>query len=224
MAACLLGPLASFAQHYKTYSIGVKGDTLNAIDAKDQRQGKWIVKAPALRGEPGYEEEGEYKDGKKEGIWRRYSLMGDVLAVESYRWGNKDGISQYFTVKGPEREESWKAVNPDNPFDTIEVPDPIDPYKVTMQVIKVEGSTVKHGVWRFYDPENGRLMKTEKYFLGKLEDPNKKPATAAAVTDSTGLEVRKKLSDENKPKEVLEFDKKNSKKKQYKVRDGRAGY
>ena len=43
---------------YKKYTLSDKGDTLNAIDNKGLKQGKWILHVDELRGEPGYEEEG----------------------------------------------------------------------------------------------------------------------------------------------------------------------
>src|SRR5690348_4319341 len=92
----LLISLNSYSQ-CKDYIIGIKGDTLNCTDVKGLKQGKWIVKYEQVRGEPGYEEEGEYIDGKKEGTWRLYSLEGDLIAIEGYRWGNKNGVFQYFT-------------------------------------------------------------------------------------------------------------------------------
>lgn len=218
-----LVPAAVMAQ-CKTYRIGAKGDTLNCVDQQDRKQGKWVMHVEPLRGEPGYEEEGVYKDDKKEGVWRGYNLNGDLLSMESYRWGYKDGISRYFTIQGIAREESWKATNPENPYDTIEVPDLQDPYKVEMKIMKAEGSTVKHGRWQFYEPSTGYIVKTENYFLGKLEDPNKKFLSAGTAGSDSTMQVRKKLSDENKPKEVSDFDKKNSGKKKYKVREGRVGY
>src|SRR5688572_3991686 len=97
----------------KSYIIGVKGDTLNRIDKNGLKQGKWINRYDQLRGEPGFEEEGVYKNDKKEGTWRRYTLIGDLIAVENFRWGNKDGKCQYFNGLGELlREESWKALNP----------------------------------------------------------------------------------------------------------------
>lgn len=206
----------------KTYKLNRNGDTINCTDTKDLRQGKWVVKVDGVRGEPGYEEEGIFKDNKKEGIWRVYTTMGDLFGVEKYHWGNKDGISQYFNISGLVREESWKAVNPDNPYDTIEVPDPIDPYKVEMKVVKIEGSAVKHGNWKYYESGTGALVKTETYFLDKLEDPYKKlmQGTAdQASTDSSAI-VKKPVV-KAKPPAVLEFEKKNSGKKKVKVIDGR---
>src|SRR5262245_36579661 len=96
--------LAASSQ-YKSYIIGVKGDTLNRVDQHNLKQGRWVTRVESLRGEPGYDEEGVYRDGKKEGLWRRYSLMGDVLAKENYKWGVKNGICSYYTLYGLEREE-----------------------------------------------------------------------------------------------------------------------
>ncbi len=209
----------------KTYIMSTKGDTLNCIDEQNKKQGKWIIHNESLRGEPGFDQEGEFKDGKKEGVWRTFSLMGDPLAIENYRWGNKNGICRYFNIAGLVREESWKAVNPENPYDTIEVPDLIDPYKVEMKVIKIEGSAVKHGTWKYYDAASGTIEKTETYFLDKLEDPNKKllQAQAANPTDSTVI-ANKANAKKPKPKEVMQYEKKNSGKKKIKVRNGQTGY
>src|SRR5437870_1695959 len=82
---------------YKTYSISAKGDTINAIDKKDLKQGKWVIRVEEVRGEPGYEEEGIFKDNNKEGVWRQYNLTGDLIGVENYKLGGKDGIQQYYT-------------------------------------------------------------------------------------------------------------------------------
>ncbi len=193
------------------------GETINCIDEKDFKQGKWSVRVEGIRGEPGYDEEGIYKDGKKEGVWRMYTLMGDLFAVEKYRWGNKDGVSQYYNIAGLVREESWKAVNPENPYDTIDVPDVYDVYKVQRKVIKIEGTSVKHGTWKYYN--DGMITKTEKFFLGKVEDPNR--FIAAGAEDITSDTTKTKVPVKVKPPAVLEFEKKNAGKKKVKVIDGK---
>ena len=53
-----------------SYSIGAKGDTLNCVDSMHHKQGPWVVHVDELRGEPGYEEEGYYKEDVKDGSWR----------------------------------------------------------------------------------------------------------------------------------------------------------
>ena len=104
-------PGKGFAQ-WKDFTISPKGDTLNCLDKQDRRQGRWVNHFDELRGEPGYEEEGVYKNGRKEGTWRLYSLQGDLIGVEFYKWGNKDGVCQYFGINGTLlREEGWRALN-----------------------------------------------------------------------------------------------------------------
>jgi len=201
------------AQRWKSYRLTKNNDTINCIDYNDLKQGRWSVKVDGLRGEPGYEEEGIYKDGKKEGVWRAYTLMGDLYAIERYRWGFKDGISQYFNLAGLVREESWKAVNPENPYDTVDVYDPYDPNKIARQVVKIEGSSVKHGTWKYYESGTGMITKTENYFLGKSNDPFSKNNTAANGVPVNGPDKKAKAPEKNKPKEVLDFEKKVGKKK-----------
>jgi len=204
----------------KSYIIGIKGDTLNCVDQADFKQGKWVIRYDELRGEPGFEEEGIFKDGKREGVWRKYNLSGDLLAIENYKWGNKDGVSQYFTPNGELiREESWRAVNPLNPYDTVEVSDwDKDPLGLVTKsvVVKLEGSTIKHGQWKYYEPQTGFLVKTETWVLGKLDEGPKKDMSAVGEDPEKKKQVAK-------PKEVLDFEKKNSGKKKIKVRDGSTG-
>ena len=199
--------LSSQAQ-LKDYKIGPKGDTLNAVDQLGRRQGKWANHYDEVRGEPGFEEEGMYKDGRKEGVWRIYSLMGDLTGIEQYKWGNKNGACQYYGINGTVlREENWVALNPNKIYDTIAVEDPDHPEHYRMVVIKNEGIGIKDGVWKYYDPITGMVARTETYDLGKMQ----KSQTAQRPIDSTQAVA--------KPKEVLDFEKKTGKKK-VKVQDG----
>lgn len=209
----------SFAQ-CKTYMIGVHGDTLNCTDNANLKQGKWIVHIPDLRGEKGYEEEGVFADGKKEGTWRRYSLQGDLLATENYKYGFKNGKSQYYGMAGIIREESWRAVNPEYPYDTVEVYDLQDPNKITQKIVKVEGTSYRHGEWTYFDPSTGTIQKTENYILDKLQTPFNKRLASQTASGSDTAGVNKPV----KPAEVAAYEKKNSGKKKIKVRDGNTGY
>ena len=200
---------------------GVHGDTLNCTDKAGLKQGKWIIHTPDLRGEKGFDEEGIFTNDKREGAWRMYSLGGDVLAVENYKWGYKNGKSQYYNMAGLIREESWRAVNPEYPYDTVEVYDLQDPNKVTQRVVKVEGTSYRNGLWNYYDPSNGAIYKTETYVLDKLQTPHKNVDGAKAATGADSTTTAKKVA---KPTEVLEYEKKNSNKKKIKVRDGATGY
>lgn len=224
--ALVLGLLAaaqiSFGQ-CKTFKLSDKGDTLNCIDYKGLKQGKWIVREPALRGNPGFEEEGEFSNDKKEGTWRRFSEQGDIEAVENYRWGLLDGKCQYYSLQGLEREESWRAIDPEKLYDTIEVPDLYDQSVTRSVVVKNDGQSMKHGKWVWYDPSTGFQTKKEEYFRDSAMntlamfgvDKNKK------ANPSDTSRTAKKV---DKPAVVQEWEKKNSGKKKVVVRDGSAGY
>ncbi|GEO08879.1 hypothetical protein [Segetibacter aerophilus] len=199
---------------WKSYRITSNNDTINCVDKNDLKQGRWSIKIEGLRGEPGRDEEGVFKDGKKEGLWRTYTSMGDLYAIENYRWGNKDGKCQYYNITGIVREESWKAVNPENPYDTIDVYDPVDQNKMHRQIVKMEGSSVKHGTWNFY--EDGLIKRSENYFLDKRQDLFKPGLAEGEVASDTKAA---KAAVKTKPKEVMEFEKKVGKKK-VKVIDG----
>ncbi len=217
LAICFLISAGAQAQ-FKDYTIGVRGDTLNGVDKAGKKQGKWVVRHDEVRGEPGFEEEGTYVNDRKEGIWRKFTLQGDQFAVENYHWGFKDGPSMYFNMNGElVKEESWRAFNPDKLYDTIDVEDVTRPDHYTKVIIKNEGSSIKNGTWKYYDPTAGFITKTEIWVLGKMENADKsqngldkKPAS------DSSLAIKAKA----KPKEVLDFEKKNSGKKKVRVRDG----
>jgi len=206
-ATVQLMSLCGYSQ-WKDYIIGPKGDTLNRVDKHNRRQGPWVNHYDDVRGEPGYEEEGMYKDSLKVGIWRLYSLQGDLIGLERYKWGMKDSICQYFGMNGTLlREESWRALNPEKAYDTLEIEDidKLDSYKKV--IVKNEGAALRDGEWKFYDPMTGTVARTQLYTLGKLE----KNQTSQRAADSTQAVT--------KPKEVLDFEKKAGKKK-VKVQDG----
>lgn len=214
---------AGLTAQYKSFRLSSSGkDTLNRIDMKGLKQGKWIVHMPALRGEPGYEEEGLFVNDRKEGTWRRFNLMGDPLALENYKWGNKHGICRYFTLVGPEHEESWRAVNPDKSYDTIDVSDPKFPDRIERVVVKNEGVSLRHGTWKYFYPPTGMLVKTENYFLDKLVEPGSDEDSAKNLTRVSSDTAKAKPVEKAKPKVVLDFEKKTRGKKNA-VRDGRTG-
>lgn len=196
---------------YKSYQIAVNGDTINVVDKQGLKQGPWVVHVDPLRGEPGYEEEGYFVHGKKEGAWRRYTLSGDFIALETFRKGDKDGRSQYYSAFGELlREENWRAYNPDAPYDTIPIYGKENNQIESFKIVKAEPYSVKHGDWIWYDGQTGRIARIETYDRGHLQKPAK---TSEFVSEE---EPMKKI----KPQEVLDYEKKNSGKR-VKLRDGR---
>lgn len=203
---------------YKSYLLSPKGDTLNVVDSKGSKQGKWVITVGELRGEPGYDEEGIYKDDKKTGTWRKYNSTGDILAIENYRFGGKDGLQEYFSFLGDlQRQEEWHAYNPDVPYDTIPVYGTGNNEILRYKIVKAEQYSVPHGEWKYYD--GGRLAKFEKYERGRLLKDNEDKKATAVVT-KTEEAPKEKV----KTREILEYEKKYSKKKRKKMeRDGQTG-
>lgn len=220
--------LQGFGQKWKSYIIGAKGDTLNRVDQKSRKQGPWVIREEALRGNPGFEEQGHFVDDRKYGRWVRFSLMGDIIAEENYRWGALNGKCIYYTQIGDLlREENWRAVDPNaEGFDTVNVYDVIDPSKVIDVVIVpvIPGSSNKHGVWTYYDPRTGFVESRENWFMNKLKTGDEEGEDGVIATSSgktaSDTAAKKPMT---KPQAVLDYEKKNSGKKKIKSRDGRTG-
>jgi hypothetical protein len=192
----IFSSLSAKAQ-WKDYLLTRKGDTLNRIDLAGKKQGPWVVSVPELRGERGYEEEGYFVNDQKEGIWKKFSPEGVKIAEENYRWGKLHGKQLYYSFNGGLiREESWRAMDPANAYDTVAVYDLKDPDKMVGEVVvKNEGLSMRHGRFVYYDPRTGSILQTEHYVMNKLqEDVEVKP-----VRDTTPKAV---------PRVIQEFDKK----------------
>lgn len=209
----------------KTFKITSKGDTINCTEANGAKRGKWKIEIPPIRGERGYIEEGVFINDKKEGTWRRFNLLGDPMAIENYKWGLKNGISSFYTIQGIEREESWKAIDPSKPYDTIDVQDINNPNMYEKVIVKTTGASLKHGTWKIFDPYTGQKLRTEHWILDVLQDPNAKKEDSSEI--SIGLPITKTPTSKSDtatkkiiPKEVLEFQKKNKGKK---IVDGKTG-
>lgn len=213
----LLFPIFLFGQgKYKEYKINSKGDTINAILQDGKKDGKWVIHVDELRGEPGYEEEGIYKKGEKDGFWRKYNLEGDLIGLEHYILGGKDGLQQYFTYLGDLiREENWKGYNPESPYDTIPIYGMDNNEILEYKLVKAEPYSVKNGEWRYYEPGSGRLLKLEQWDHNNLVKPNQPKKEPEVENNGKKKEV-------DKTAEMLQWDKKNRNKKKA-LRDGKTG-
>lgn len=201
----------SFAQ-YKEFDLTVDGDTINGINQNGQKHGKWVIRQEELRGEPGFEEEGVFRNGEKDGYWRRYSLEGDLLAIEHYKLGGKDGLQQYYSFVGElVREESWRGYNPDAPYDTIAVYGTGSNEIIDFKIVKALPYSVKQGQWKYY--QGGMIVRTEEWERNNLVVPNADKNTAVASDKPKKVE---------KTAEMLEWEKKNKGKKNA-IRDGKTG-
>jgi hypothetical protein len=217
-------PASFVVAQCKSYKLSDRGDTLNCVDMQGLRQGPWIVRIEPVRLDPGREEEGYYIDGKKDGIWRNYNLQGDVISVERYKWGMLNGKSQYYSVLGLEREESWLAINPTKAYDTFEVPDLYDPTLYRNVVVKNEGRSLRHGTWTYYDPTTGFVSKSEEFIRDSASNPLAMFGVGLSKNKRLPADTAKQGKKSEKPSVVQDWEKKNSGKKKVEVRDGNTGY
>ncbi len=224
---------------WKSFDKSPSGDTLNRVDQKGRKQGPWVIAVPENRGQRGYEEQGYFKDDKKDGEWVRFSPEGVKIAEEQYRWGQLSGRQLYYSpFGGLLRQESWRAIDPANRFDTVLVNDPNDLNRVIdTLIVKNDGMSLKHGVWIYYDPRSGKVEEKVEYVMNRIKDEeypegeninattSPKPIDPRTIKpkysptlDSTG---KKKVA---KPALIQDYEKKNSGKKSIRVRDGSTGY
>jgi hypothetical protein len=103
------------------------------------------------------------------------------------------------------------------------MPDLYNPDKNIQKIIKVEGYAMRNGIWKYYKPGSMNLIRTETYmfdslYIPKPEMPVKQISTVAVVKDSANSYPSAKKA---KPKEVLDFEKKNVNKKKINLREGK---
>lgn len=140
----------------------------NAVDAKKRKQGPWVEQVGSVRGEPGYSWEGKYVNDRKEGIWKKYNINGDVMAEETFKNGSLDGPCKYYYPNGKiSAAGSMIAVEIEGQVDTIAVVDPVSGEEKLEEVVR-KGNSVKQGEWRVYD-EDGNMMR-ETYERGELSN------------------------------------------------------
>lgn len=88
---------------------------VNKVDAKGQRQGYWIVKGEMLE-DKAYKpdekvEEGNYKDNRKEGLWKKYWPGGKIRNEINYTNGKPQGEYKLYFENGNLEEHGFWSNN-----------------------------------------------------------------------------------------------------------------
>jgi hypothetical protein len=164
------------------FVITAQAQTANQRDAKQRKQGPWTEEVAPLRGEPGYTWEGVYKADRKEGIWKKYDQVGNMIAEETFKNGVLDGPCKYYFPNGKLSAAGLMlAMDIEGEIDTVTVIDPVTQDESRVEVVR-KGNSVRHGEWRLYD-EDGNMIK-ETYSRGEVvtaEKGNERKATAAPL-------------------------------------------
>ncbi|HLO72107.1 MAG TPA: hypothetical protein VK167_14605 [Flavipsychrobacter sp.] len=162
----LAAALSVSAQTVKPSPSLPSGD-VNKKDSKGKPDGMWVLSAPPRMGEPGFTEFGLYDHGHKAGIWYKMDGAGQLTSSETFRNNVLDGEAKYYENGRLTCIGYYRGLNPQYPFDTFYVTDP-ETHKEIRRIIPTERSSLKHGTWRFYDADNGRLMREEDYQIDEL--------------------------------------------------------
>ncbi len=139
----------------------------NRLDAQGRKQGLWLLRSSASKGEPGFIELGQFQDGRRIGPWYKIDGEGELVSMLNYRFGVLDGEAQYYEQGRLVATGHYMGLNPKNETDTFLVEDPVTGEQV-WRYIATDRGTVRHGIWKFYDPLSGRLIEEQEYQLDSL--------------------------------------------------------
>jgi hypothetical protein len=145
-----------------SYELSEYGDTINRMDDKKRKQGKWLQTFEARYGESGYMEYGNYVNDMRVGQWQTYELNGDLLSDEFYKSGHKDGEARYFEMGNLLCVGNYLALKSKQVLDTIMVEDPVTNQEKSI-IIKTEVGSVRHGIWQYYKPGTMKLQQVIEY-------------------------------------------------------------
>lgn len=162
----LCGSLGATAQAVNS-PVPKRTDDINKIDSRGLKNGMWLNKQGSRMGEDGFSEFGTYDHGNKTGLWYKLNGEGELLAIETFRNNILDGEVKYYDRGKLTCVGFYRGLNPAHDFDTVRVIDPTDEKEVT-RIIPTDKGTMRHGMWRFYDPENGRLVREEDYQVDEM--------------------------------------------------------
>ncbi len=144
-----------------------EGSNINQFDEEGERHGMWLNKVDVKRGEPAYNEFGNYIHGDKTGPWYKLNHINDLIAIENYKFNVLDGEVKYYTKGVLTCIGTYKGLNPSREIDTIVVEDPVTG-RQELATVRSERGTVRHGTWRFFDEQSGSLKRIEVYQVDDL--------------------------------------------------------
>ncbi|HET8572604.1 MAG TPA: hypothetical protein VFL76_01925 [Edaphocola sp.] len=177
-----------WGQHHASKSTKAKEppkETLNQRNAKGERTGLWYIDQKARMGQDACITFGQYDHDEKQGLWYKLDALGRLISIENYTNGVLNGTSQYYEKGNLICIGNFRGLNTKQKFDSVWVTDPVTGYD-TMVVVPTESGSLRHGLWRYYNPVTGQLTAEERYQVGTLI--SRKEFNAPQATDSVRYE------------------------------------
>ena len=211
-----IGILPGLAQHKKiipkseepsrivSYEILENGDTINRLDQRNQKTGKWLIVNKGGYGEDDFMELGYYQENTKSGIWKTYTMDGVIISQENFKQGNKSGEAKYYDEGHLYCVGNYLALRAKYDYDTIMVEDPLT-NKEKPVVIKTDVGSVRHGFWTYYDPPSKYVKRVVEYQADEIIYEKE----YAAKVDSAYINTRMKSFVKGNPQHQVMMPDKN---------------
>lgn len=175
----------------------------NQTDSQGLRQGPWLLRQAARMGEPAFFEFGYYSNGEKTGSWYRLDVNGVPEAIEQFSRNVRNGEAKYFDQGRLVIVGHYRGLNPDVVIDTIVVEDPETGAESLVPIASAKGS-VRHGLWRYYDPRTGRLLREEFY---QLDEKISQQNFGMSQADSAYYKQRDAILPHNRSDKPMKYQK-----------------
>ncbi len=181
--------IASIVEPMKIVSFELleNGDTINKLDSKNRKWGRWLIVNKGGYGEEGFMELGSYDDDIRTGVWKSYTLNGVIISQEFFKQGNKSGEARYYEDGFLFCVGNYLAMRAKYDYDTIMVEDPSTGMEKRV-ILKSDVGSVRHGFWTYYNTATADVKKVLEYQIDEVI--YEKEYTAAV--DSTYIKARMK--------------------------------
>lgn len=181
--------LVSALEPFKIVSFELleNGDTINKLDNKNRKWGKWLIVNKGGYGEEDFMELGSFDDDVRTGVWKSYTMNGTIISQEFFKQGNKSGEARYYDDGFLFCVGNYLALRSKYDYDTIMVEDPNTGMEKPV-ILKSDVGSVRHGFWTYYNTPKTDVKKVLEYQVDEVI--YEKEYTSAV--DSTYIKERMK--------------------------------
>lgn len=198
-----------------SFEILENGDTINRLDSKNKRHGKWLAEYPAHHEEPAYIEIGNYVKGAKQGLWKTYYPNGLLIAEVNFKNDLKDGEARYYEEGSLICIGNYLALNAKNAFDTVYV-EQVDKDELRPVIVKTDVGSIRHGSWTYYEPPSKEIKHVIEYQADEIVFDTSYTKVMTKTDSLVYLQKMKSFPHVNKSSNANEWiDTKNRKKIKY---------
>ncbi|MBK7690941.1 MAG: hypothetical protein IPJ31_07430 [Bacteroidetes bacterium] len=143
------------------------GDTINKLDTKNRKWGRWLLINKGGYGEEDYMEFGSFDDDVRTGVWKTYTMNGTIISQEFFKQGNRSGEARYYDDGYLFCVGNYLALRSKYEYDTIMVEDPNTGLEKPV-ILKSDVGSVRHGFWTYYNTPTTDVKKVLEYQIDEV--------------------------------------------------------